>query len=113
MNAKLAATLIAGALTVPAWIPAHADMGDKMDNATAKTKTFVKDSAITTKVKAELAQKKLSSLLKIKVDTDAAGAVTLSGSAPSKADADNAVAIARNVKGVTSVDNNIEVVADK
>ena len=110
MNTKLAITLVAGALILPAWLPANAA---DMDSKTAKAKTFVKDSAITTKVKAELAEKKLSSLLKIKVDTDDAGAVTLSGTAPSKADADNAVAIARNVKGVTSVDNNIQVVADK
>ena len=36
---------------------------------------FVKDSAITTKVKAKLAAKHLSTLTKIKVDTDENGVV--------------------------------------
>ena len=45
---------------------------------------FVKDSAITTKVKAKLAAKHLSTLTRIKVDTDADGVVWLSGRAPTK-----------------------------
>ena len=43
---------------------------------------FVKDSAITTKVKTKLAAKHLSTLTKIKVDTDENGVVWLSGKAP-------------------------------
>ena len=83
------------------------------DGTTAKTKEYVKDSVITTKVKAELAAAKLSSLVKIQVDTDNAGAVTLSGTAATQTAKDKAVSIAQAVKGVMSVDNQIKVVADK
>src|ERR1700753_3755961 len=43
---------------------------------------FIKDSAITTKVKAKLAAKHLSTLTRVKVDTDENGVVWLSGRAP-------------------------------
>ena len=79
----------------------------------AKTKEYVKDSVITTKVKAELAAAKLSSLVKIQVETDNAGVVTLSGTTATQAAKDKADSIARAVKGVTSIDNQIKVVADK
>lgn len=51
---------------------------------TDSTGTYVKDSAITTKVKAKLAAKHMSTLTHIKVDTVANGAVWLSGKAPTK-----------------------------
>ena len=76
-------------------------------------KTFVKDSAITMKIKAELAEEKASSLVKIGVDTTDKGAVVLSGTAASQHAIDKAVAIARAVKGVTSVENHIKIAADK
>jgi hyperosmotically inducible protein len=79
----------------------------------AKTKEYVKDSVITTKVKAELAAAKLSSLVKIQVETDNVGAVTLSGTTATQTAKDKAVSIAQAVKGVTSVDNQIKVVAEK
>jgi len=70
---------------------------------------FVKDSVITTKVKAKLAEEKMASLLHIKVDTDANGAVLLSGKAETREDADKAVSIAKNTEGVTSVESKIQV----
>ena len=109
MNAKLVANcLITAALILP--IACHAA---DVDSAVSSTKTFVKDSAITTKIKTKLAEKKLASLIHIKVETDDQGIVTLSGTAKSQKAADRAVVLARSVKGVTSVDNQIEVVADK
>ena len=75
--------------------------------------TFVKDSAITAKVKSKLAAKHMATLTDIKVDTDKNGMVVLSGTAESKKAADKAVSIARAVKGVTSVENHIKIVADK
>jgi hyperosmotically inducible periplasmic protein len=101
-------TIVAAALAVP--MVTHAA---DAEGAKAKTKEYVKDSVITTKVKAELAAEKVSSLVKIQVDTDNAGVVTLSGSAPNQMAKDKAVSIAQAVKGVTSVDNQIKVVADK
>jgi hyperosmotically inducible protein len=70
---------------------------------------FVKDSAITTKVKAKLAAKHLSTLTRIKVDTDADGVVWLSGRAPTKDASDLAAMIAKNTEGVNSVHNDIVV----
>ena len=75
--------------------------------------TVVKDSVITTKIKAELAAEKISSLIHITVDTDNKGAVTLGGTASSKTAVDKAVSIAKGVKGVTTVNDQIKVVADK
>ena len=70
---------------------------------------YVKDSAITTKVKSKLAAKHLSSLTNIKVDTDANGVVFLSGHAPNKDAVDMAGMIAKDTDGVTSVHNGIVV----
>ncbi|GBG14951.1 transporter [Novimethylophilus kurashikiensis] len=70
-------------------------------------KTFVKDSVITTKIKAKFAKDKGVSAMHIKVDTDSAGVVQLSGKAKSQAEIDRAVELAKSVEGVTSVDNRI------
>lgn len=69
--------------------------------------TFVKDSVITTKIKTKLAGENLASLAQIKVDTDNAGVVWLTGSAPSQADADKVIAIAKGTEGVTAVNSEI------
>jgi hyperosmotically inducible periplasmic protein len=74
--------------------------------------TYVKDSAITTKVKAKLAAKHMSTLTKVSVDTDANGVVWLSGAAPTKDAKDLAGMIAKDTDGVTSVHNNIVVEKD-
>ncbi|HSG24133.1 MAG TPA: BON domain-containing protein [Azonexus sp.] len=104
MKTKIAATcLMAGLFMLPI-------AGYAADSAPT---TYVKDSVITTKVKAELAAEKMASLVHIGVDTDPKGAVTLSGTVKSKSELDKAVAITRAVKGVTSVDNQLKVVADK
>jgi hyperosmotically inducible protein len=108
MNSRTASCLfLFGALLVPA-------AGHAADAAApSATTTFVKDSAITAKIKTELAAEKLSSLVRIQVDTDAEGAVTLSGTASSRPSADKAVTIAQSVKGVRSVKDDIKVVADQ
>jgi hyperosmotically inducible periplasmic protein len=71
--------------------------------------TYVKDSVITTKVKTKLAAKHMSTLTNIKVDTDANGAVWLSGKAPTKDASDLAEMITKDTEGVTSVHNKIVV----
>ncbi len=70
---------------------------------------FVKDSVITTKVKAKLAAKHLSTLTRINVDTDANGVVWLSGHAPTQDAADIAGLLAKDTDGVRSVHNDIVV----
>ena len=74
--------------------------------------TFVKDSVITTKVKAKLADEKMSSLAMVKVDTDRKGAVVLSGKVRSQEEADKAVAIAHETEGVTSVKSKLTIKKD-
>ena len=74
-------------------------------------KEEVGDAVITTKIKAEYAKDKQVSALNVMVKTDDKGVVTLSGNAKSKAEADQAVKIARDTKGVSSVRNEIKVIA--
>ena len=69
----------------------------------------VKDSAITTKVKAKLAAKHLSTLTNVSVETDENGVVWLSGRAPTKDARDLAGEIAKNTDGVNAVHNDISV----
>jgi hyperosmotically inducible periplasmic protein len=63
----------------------------------------VGDSWITTKVKADLLATEATKGLDINVTTTN-GVVTLSGKLDSKAEVDRAVALARGIKGVKSVD---------
>ena len=109
MNIKLVTTcLLAGALMLP-----MAGYTADGDTDRSSPKAFVKDSIITTKIKAELFEERMSSLLHIRVDTDKKGMVVLSGTAESQNAADKAISIARKVKGVTSVQDNIQIKADK
>lgn len=72
-------------------------------------KTIVKDSVITTKIKAKLAEDKMSTMTQLKVETDSKGEVVLSGNLKTKAEADKAVSIARGTEGVTSVVSKITI----
>jgi hyperosmotically inducible periplasmic protein len=113
MNTKLAVScLVVGALMLP--IAGYsADRSGDGDSDRSSPTAFVKDSVITTKIKAELFEERMSSLLKIKVDTDANGKVVLGGTAANQKAVDKAVSIAHAVTGVTSVQNNIRIKADK
>jgi hyperosmotically inducible protein len=70
-------------------------------------RAYVKDSVITTKVKAKLAAKHMATLTNIKVDTDSEGVVWLSGKAPTQDASDLAAMIAKDTDGVRSVHNKI------
>jgi hyperosmotically inducible protein len=70
---------------------------------------YVKDSAITTKVKTKLAAQHVTSLGRIHVDTDKNGVVWLSGSAKTHEAAEKAESIARQTEGVKAVHNNIRI----
>jgi hyperosmotically inducible protein len=84
-------------------------LADESGTAPESSHHYVKDSVITTKVKSKLAAKHLSTLTKIKVDTDENGEVWLSGRAPNKDAVDLATMIAKNTEGVTSVHNDVAV----
>ena len=106
MKAKLAMTcIIIGSLLAPIAVRA-ADA----DSDRTHPMTYVKDSAITAKIKANLAKEKLASLATIHVDSDQQGKVALSGTASSRQEANKAESIARSTEGVTSVTSTIKVV---
>jgi hyperosmotically inducible protein len=84
-------------------------LADESGTAGDSSHHFVKDSVITTKVKTKLAAKHLSTLTRIKVDTDENGVVWLSGRAPNQDAVDLATMIAKNTEGVTSVHNDVAV----
>ncbi len=98
--------IIVGSLLAMCVANAPLLMADESDSSTHH---WVKDSAITTKVKAKLAAKHLSTLTDIKVDTDQNGVVWLSGHAPTKDASDLAAMLAKDTDGVNSVHNNIKV----
>ncbi len=95
--------LVAGLLLGP--ITAMAQ--DDQDSDRAHAKAFVKDSAITAKIKTRLAEEHITSLGRIHVDTDRDGAVWLSGSARTQEAIDKAGSIAADTEHVTAVHNHI------
>ena len=81
-------------------------------SAAQKTGDYIDDSALTTKVKAALLTEKNLKSLPISVEsTD--GVVTLSGQVVSSAQIDQAVDVAKHVKGVKDVHNALELKTDK
>lgn len=100
MKPILKSLLLVSALSLP--LASYAAEGDSIG-------TKVSDSVITTKVKAALATDDKVDALDIKVETDSDGMVQLSGNAETKAEADKAVRLAKSVKGVTGVKDNIKV----
>lgn len=108
MKIQLATTcFVIGTVLAP--VAAHAE---DQDSDRTHPMTYVKDSVITTKIKAKLAEEKMSSLKDVHVDTDSKGAVVLSGTVRSQEEADKAVSIAHETEGVTSVKSNIRVQKD-
>ena len=105
MKIQLATSFfVIGTLLAP--VIAHAE---DQDSDRKHPMTYAKDSVITTKIKAKLADEKMRSLMHIKVDTDSKGAVVLSGTVRSQEEADKAVSIAHETEGVTSVKSHIRV----
>ena len=112
MKRELAAGFVALGLAVaPAAFAG--DMANKAEKTMDKVSENVGDAAITAKIKTEFAKDKVVSALSINVDTDKKGMVTLKGTAKSKEEAAKAESIAKSVNGVTSVKNEITVVAAK
>ena len=109
----LASVALASAVAVTAQ-PPPADQTSPPSGTADRSSpgAYVKDSAITAKIKAKLAEEHVGSLAKIHVDTDANGMVYLSGTAKNQADIDKAVSIAQSTEHVTSVRNDLTVRAD-
>jgi hyperosmotically inducible protein len=98
------AFVVIGALLAP--VAGHAEDRDK---DRSHPSAWVKDSVITAKIKAEYAKNKQVSVRRIRVDTDDAGKVQLTGTARSRAEKRMAADIAKRTEGVVSVDNRIRV----
>ena len=77
-------------------------------DAAARVGEHIDDAVITTSVKTELAKDASLNPLKISVETDN-GRVALKGWAGSTAARERAATIAEHVKGVSSVDNRLEI----
>ena len=104
MKLKLAATcFVVSAALAPIAFAADSDTDRN------KPGTFVKDSAITTKIKTKLAAENPASMAMIHVDTDKDGTVWMSGTAKTQQDVDKALSIAKNTEGVKSVKNDIKI----
>src|SRR6188768_2440619 len=104
MNTRIATTLVIAALIAPV-----AGYAADTKTVTETIKENVGDAVITTKIKTEYAKDKEVGAMKIKVDTDDKGVVTLSGNASNRVEADKSVRIARDTKGVSSVKDEIKV----
>lgn len=99
-NKKLFSTLFAVLFAFPT---AH------VYAATAESATdYVDDAVITTKVKAAMVNEPILKASEVKVETTK-GTVRLSGFVGSKTEADKAAEIARSVKGVNEVKNEISI----
>ena len=108
MNTKFATSLLMiGTLLGPV-----AAMAVDSDSDRSHQGTFVKDSKVTTEIKAKLAAEHLTSLGRIHVDTDENGIVWLSGTARSQEAIDKAVSLARDTEHVKSVHSDLTVRKD-
>ncbi len=87
-------------------------LADDADADRSHPKAFMKDSAITTKIKSKLAAEHLTSLGRIHVDTDKDGVVWLKGSVRTQEAADKAVSIARDTEGVKDVRSTLKIKKD-
>lgn len=108
MKTKIALTTLAFC----AIFTSVAAIAEDSDTDRAHPKAFVKDSAITTKIKTKLAADHITSLGRIHVDTDKDGVVWLTGTARTQEAIDQAVSIARNTEHVVSVHNDLKIRAD-
>lgn len=109
MKTTIATSLVSLALLIgPAAVLASPDS----DADRAHPGVFVKDSAITAKIKTKLAAEHITSVGHIHVDTDKDGIVWLTGTTRTQEAADKAVEIARETEHVKSVHSNLTIRVD-
>lgn len=109
MKQTIATTcLVIGTMLAP--VAAYANDADA---DRANPATYVKDSAITLKIKSKLAAEHPGSLKHISVDTDRNGIVWMSGTVNNQAEAEEAITIARSTEGVKSVKTNLRIEKDR
>lgn len=109
MKSKLA---IACFIVSASLLPVVGFAAENSDSDRVHPVAFAKDSAITTKIKAQLAAEHISSLARIQVDSDVNGMVRLSGIAHSQAEANKAIKIARGTEHLVSVKSTLTIKQD-
>lgn len=82
---------------------------DKSPDSESSVGEFVKDSAITTQIKAKILTEKEINSLHIKVDTDNSGIVVLTGAVKSAAEKERIHDLAHSVEGVRKVINKLTI----
>jgi hyperosmotically inducible protein len=102
----ISAVVVTAAMLGPMIVLAD-DQGTDAQNVDHGTRVYVRDSVITTKVKARLAAEHITSLARIHVDTDANGIVYLSGTAQSQQAIDTAIRLARDTEHVRDVRSDV------
>lgn len=91
-----------GTAVKDATVAAGQEVGDKTEDVAEKVGDKTGDATITAAVKMKFAADKTVDAFKINVDTTD-NRVTLTGTVNNKAEADQAVALAKSVEGVTGV----------
>ncbi len=104
---KIACLALATLLT-----PVLALAVEDSDSDRSRPMVFVKDSAITAKIKTKLAADHITSLGRVHVDTDKDGVVWLSGTVRTQAAADQALAMARGTENVKMVHSTLKIARD-
>ena len=105
LGKSLALALLLSLVGAPAAMTA--EKSEKVDKS-EKVKEVVDDAAITTAVKAKLAKDRIKTLVRVSVDTDK-GVVTLTGTVESASQKKHAEEVARGIKGVSKVVNNLQI----
>ncbi len=103
---------IAVACSLAAFAPFVALATPAPDMDSTQPTLVIKDSSITSSIKAQLASDPSKGLSHIDVDTDDHGVVTLKGKVPTQAAADRAISIARATDGVRAVKSALKVKMD-
>jgi hyperosmotically inducible protein len=110
---KKSPTIIAVlACSLAAIAPLAAMATPTTDESSTEATLVIKDSSITSSIKAELAADPYKGLKHIDVDTDDHGVVTLKGKVPSQGAADRAISIARATDGVREVKSALKIKID-
>ncbi len=82
------------------------------DMDSAQPALVIKDSSITSSIKAQLAADPFKGLSRIDVDTDDHGVVTLKGTVPTQDAAERAISISRATQGVRTVKSALNIKVD-
>jgi hyperosmotically inducible protein len=104
--------VVAVACSVAAIAPCTSRAASDAAGSNNQATLVIKDSAITSSIKAQLASDPFKGLSHIDVDTEDHGVVTLKGKVPSQAAADRAISLARATEGVRTVKSALKIKID-